>query len=198
MMKFRFFLRLDKEEKWLEHMAQKGWMLSKKSMLYHFCKAVPEKRTIRIDYREMKSAKDFSDYCTLFEDSGWKHIAGTRYSGMQYFLKMKDDGAGDIFSDTISRAGRYKRLSHMWLSGAIVFLPLIPVLNFDTMFSPKEWYYTPGLWELEGVRFWQAFLFETPFALMRGIGCLLPIAGTLIYIGFAMKLRALYRSEIMN
>lgn len=198
MKKFRFFLRLDKEEKWLERMAGDGWMLSGKSMLYHFCKAVPENRTIRIDYREMKSAKDFSDYCALFEDSGWRHIAGTRHSGMQYFLKMNDDGAGDIFSDTISRAGRYKRLSHMWLSGAIVFLPLIPVSNFDIMFSPKEWYYTPGLWELEGVSFWQSFLFETPFALMRGIGCLLPIAGALIYIGFAIKLRALYRSEIKN
>lgn len=93
----------------------------------------------------------------------WKHIAGTKSSGTQYFLKINGDGTEDIFSDTLS--------------------------------APREWYLTPGLWELKGISFWWAFLFETPFALMRGIGWLIPIAAMLICVGFAMKSRSLYRSD---
>lgn len=202
MKKLRFFLRFEKEEKWLEHMAEQGWMLSRKSLFYDFKRCVPKTQTIRLDYREMKSAKDFSDYCTLFEDSGWKHIAGTKHSGTQYFLKAKDTGTEDIFSDTLSRAGRYKRLSYAWLSSAIAFTPMLVVygneINLYTMSIPKNWYFTPGLWQLEGISFWWAFLFETPFALMRGIGWLIPIAAILICIGFSIKSQLLYRSEVFN
>lgn len=204
MKKFKLFLRFENEEKWLEHMANQGWILSRKSLFYYFRKVAPEAKTIRIDYREIKSAKDFSDYCTLFEDSGWKHIAGTKSSGTQYFLKENDDSTEDIFSDTLSRAGRYKRLSSMWLSCAIIFIPFLLSLNsggwinFNTMSAPKEWYLTPGLWKLEGLSFWWAFLFETPFALMRGIGWLIPIIMALICVGFAIKSRLLYRSETIS
>lgn len=125
MKKIKFFLQFDKEEKWLEYMANQGWMLYRKSLFYYFRKIVPETKTIRIDYREIKSKKDFLDYCALFEDSGWKHIAGTKSSGTQYFLKMNNNSMEDIFSDTFSRAGRYKRLSNMWLSCASIFIPLL-------------------------------------------------------------------------
>lgn len=197
MVKFKFFLRFDKEEKWLEYMASQGWLLSKKALFYFFRKIEPEAKTIRIDYREIKSAKDFLDYCTLFEDSGWKHIVGAKSSGAQYFLKINENSTEDIFSDTFSRAGRYKRLSNIWLSCAVVFVPYLISMkaNLNTVFTPKEWYITPDLWELEGISFWWAFLFETPFALMRGIGWLIPIFAILICIGFAIKSRLIYRME---
>ena len=31
----------------------------------------------------------------------------------------------------------------------------------------KSWYFTQGLWEMEGMWFWKAFIFETPFVLLR-------------------------------
>lgn len=204
MMKLKFFLRFDKEEKWLEHMASQGWLISKKAVFYFFRKIEPEAKTIRIDYREMKSAKDFLDYCTLFEDSGWKHIVGTKSSGAQYFLKTNEDSTEDIFSDALSRAGRYKRLSNIWLSCAVVFVPYLMSMkaggwiNLNTTFSPKEWYITPDLWKLDGVSFWWAFLFETPFALMRGIGWIIPIFAILICIGLTIKSRLIYRSEFQK
>lgn len=204
MKKFKLFLRFDKEEKWLEDMSAQGWTLSRKFIFYEFQKTAPERKIIRIDFRESKSKQDFIDYCTLFEDSGWKHIAGTKSSGTQYFLKMSKDSTEDIFSDTLSRAGRYKRLSDMWLSCAVAFIPLLLSMrtggwiNSDTLFTPKEWYLTPGLRELEGVSFWWAFLFETPFAIMRGIGWLFPIVAILIFAVFAIKSRILYRSEAIQ
>lgn len=204
MKKFKFFLRFDKEERWLEKMAGQGWALSGKSVFYEFQKSSPENQTIRIDFKGAKSEEDFIDYCTLFEDSGWKHIAGTKSSGTQYFRKIDENSTEDIFSDTLSRAGRYKRLADMWLFCAIIFIPLLLSMktggwiNTDALLAPKEWYLTPGLWKLNGISFLWAFLFETPFALMRGIGWLIPIIAILVCIGFAIKSRLLYRSAAIQ
>lgn len=202
MKKFRIFLRLDKEEKWLEHMASQGWLLVSKSWCYDFQKVDPENQTIRIDYRIFKSQKDFSDYCMLFEDSGWHHIAGNRNSGTQYFRKISASGTEDIFSDTLSRAGRYKRISDMWLSAVIPLVPLLTVLineeSLNYLFTPREWYFTPGLWELEGPSFWYAFLFETPLAVGRGAGWCLLVIAIIFYCIFAIKSRLLYRSAISS
>lgn len=68
----------------------------------------------------------------------------------------------------------------------------------NTVFSPKELYLTPDLWELKGVDFWWALLFETPFALMRGIGWMIPIFAILICIGLTIKSRLIYRSEFQK
>lgn len=204
MKRFKFFIDFCKEEKWLEHMAQQGWLLSDKCIFYEFHRVSPGAKTIRIDFREAQSEKDYVNYCTLFEDSGWHHIAGTKSSGAQYFLKAHSGSTEDIFSDGFSRAGRYKRLAGMWLFSAVIFIPLLLSMitggwiNTDSLFSPKEWYLTPGIWELDGLSFWWSFIFETPFALMRGIGWLLPIAAILICAGFALKSKLLYRSALQS
>ena len=204
MKRFKVFFRFDKEEKWLEHKEMEGWLLCKVSSFYYFQRIHPEVKRIRIDYRIFKSEKDFADYCTLFEDSGWQHIAGTKTSGAQYFLKVNEDSTEDIFSDMFSQAGRYKRLSNMCLHFTIPFVLLLAALiiggwvNFDTLFTPKEWYLTPGLWELRGLSFYWAFLFETPFALFRGLSWIMPIIMILLYGGFALKSRLLYYSAIKN
>lgn len=46
--------------------------------------------------------------------------------------------------------------------------------------NPKLAFFTPGLWERSGVKFWKAFLFELPFALIFRI---LPI---ILIIGYAI------------
>lgn len=198
MKKFKFFIDYDREEKWLNEMAKKGYMLEDVSCGYKFSLSNPENATIRIDYRIFKNENDFLDYCTLFEDSGWRHIAGTKYSGTQYFKKISEDSDDDIFSDAISKAGRYKRLSDMWLSIAVGLFPTLVVLiltksiNINAMFHPKSLYYTPGLWEMNGFNFWRHFLFETPFALGRGfIWTLIPLI-MILYFYFSVKAKALY------
>lgn len=47
----------------------------------------------------------------------------------------------------------------------------------------------------QGLSFWWAFLFETPFALLRGMGGLLPLVPLLLYVGFAVKAWQLYKRE---
>lgn len=63
---------------------KKCYELENISFGYKFGSMEPEDVTVRIDYRIFKSKEDFVDYCTLFEDSGWKHLAGNKNSGVQY------------------------------------------------------------------------------------------------------------------
>lgn len=202
MTKFKMFFNFDKEEKWIGKMAEQGYQLKSTSFGYNFYSSQPENAVFKIDYRTFKSDRDFLEYCTLFEDSGWQHIAGTKQSGSQYFKKIRPDGNEDIFSDSFSRAGRYKRLSNMWLSLSVVWLPFIVVMftsgsmKINGFLNPKALYLTPGLWEMSGFNFWRHFLFETPFALLRGYSLFLCIAVVFLYVFFAIKSWLLYRKTL--
>ena len=56
--------------------------LTRKTMFgYEFEPTKPDHAKIKVDYRTFKKQEDFEDYCALFEDSGWEHIAGTKSSG---------------------------------------------------------------------------------------------------------------------
>ncbi|MGN7298583.1 DUF2812 domain-containing protein [Ferdinandcohnia sp. SAFN-114] len=202
MRKLKLFLNFEKEETWLSEMATKGYEFVGKSFTYQFRPTEPENVNIRIDYRKFKSKEDFIDYITLFEDCGWKHIAGTKSSGTQYFKKVSESADVDIFSDSDSRAFRYKRLSKMYLSLAICYLPiLIALFNNDhqyasALLNPKELYYTPGLWEKTGMDFWGAFLFETPFALFRGIVVFCFPIMVMLYFIFSIKADQNYKNSL--
>lgn len=202
MKKFRVFINFDKEEQWLSQMAAQGYELTKVSFGYTFRKAAPASEQIRIDYRNFKNQQDFVDYITLFEDSGWKHIAGTKNSGVQYFKQIGSHSSSEIFSDHLSKAGRYKQASNMWLTLAVVFFPILiannqPLFDWSVILHPKQFYLTPGLWEMTGAKFWRAFLFETPFAIFRGYTWLFILICILTYAWFAYKSWRLYK-DAMN
>jgi Protein of unknown function (DUF2812) len=175
MKKLRFFFDFDKEENWLQKMAAKGWQLESVFLTYTFRKTTPDTPLIRMDYHAFYSQSRYQDYLTLFEDSGWKHIAGYKSMGMQYFMRIRDDASEDIFSDTASKAGRYKRVSEMWLSlfvcYIVIFSSFISNSSLMTMlhyiFHPETAFLTPGLWSLTGSDFWSAFFKELPFAFPR-------------------------------
>lgn len=196
---FKCFINYDKEEKWLNEMAQKGYELVSVSPGYKF-KHTEEKGTvIRIDYRTFKCQADFVDYCTLFEDSGWKHIWGTKYSGPQYFKRVDENAGDDIFSDEISKAGKYRRISDMWMTLATSYIPIFVALLFtgnidiNKVLNPKLLYYTPGLWEQTGSKFWFQFLFETPFAIGRGVLWMIFPIMIIFSLVFSIKAKRLYK-----
>ncbi|PES61794.1 hypothetical protein CN507_27610 [Bacillus cereus] len=201
MWRLKFFLDFEKEEKWLEEMVWKGYQLKSNTFGYKFRIAKPEDATIKIDHRIFNRRKDFINYCTLFEDSGWKHIAGNWWSGTQYFKKVDEESEDDIFSDQMSRAGKYKRLSKTFLELAICYLPLLILFMFNNtidlgaFLNPKDVYYTPGLWDMHGAAFVGSFLFETPFALMRGISWLFIPAAIGMFFFFSYKANRLYEER---
>jgi len=202
MRKYKCFIDYEKEEKWLNGMARRGYILKSVGWGYRFERGEADKSPIRIDCRTFKKRSDFINYCTLFNDSGWKHIAGSYYSGTQYFKKCSGNATDDIFSDSPSKAGRYRRLSRVWLTLALSYLPILAALfatgavNIEGFVNPRLLYYTPGLWEKAGADFWRAFLFETPFAFFRGFLWLLFPALIILYLVFALKTHHAYKKQM--
>ncbi len=198
MRKMKFFADLDQEERWLNDMAKQGYVLSGKSFGYTFEQVEHNDAVIRIDYRTFQRKDDFHDYVALFEDSGWTHLAGTRHSGTQYFMKNKASSSDDIFSDIDSKAGRYKRFADMWASISAGFIPILFVfyitdtVNPARILDPKSLYYTPGLWEKAGWDFWFSFLFETPFALIRGFSWWFIVLTVVLAVYFQVKAKRQY------
>jgi len=167
--RFKIFINYDEEEKWLNSMLKRGYELKSKQFGYKFQHVEPQDNTIRVDYRTFKTSKDFIDYCYLFQDSGWKHIAGTKSSGAQYFKRIGENSEEDIFSDNKSKVERYKREANAYMLLALVFIPIFfSILGKYMYININSFYHTPGLWQRSGIPFWGGFLFETPFAFCRG------------------------------
>ncbi|MBO1003888.1 DUF2812 domain-containing protein [Pseudogracilibacillus auburnensis] len=202
MWKFKLFIHFDKEEKWLNEMAKDGYHLEKASFGYQFQIGKPEDATIKVDYRKFKNRDDFVDYCTLFADSGWQHIAGNKSSGYQYFKKVDESGLDNIFSDKVSNAGKYQRLSKMFLEIALLYVPVLivfilsDIIDIEAFINPKKLYFTPGLWEMTGTSFWFSFLFETPFAFMRGFAWFFIPVTMLLCLAFGVKANSLYKKSL--
>src|SRR5699024_2055771 len=174
MYKFRMFVDFDKEENWLEQMARNGYHLKSTAFGYRFESGSPEDATIKIDYRTFERKTDFVDYCAMFEDSGWKHLAGTKNSGHQYFQRKHEAAGEDIFSYDESKASRYNRFADVSLKFAMSCFPLFysfdvkDAIDFTSCMSPEALYYTPRFWHRPCMLLLFSFLLEAQFAVTLG------------------------------
>src|SRR5690625_4174860 len=107
--KMKFFRDFDKEEAWLNRMAADGLLLTKAGLRYQFEPVAPGSAVVRVDYQPSMPQSDFDDYVTLFADSGWHHLDGSRLGGPQYFASTSTNANTEIFSDEASKAQRYRR-----------------------------------------------------------------------------------------
>ncbi|WLV25191.1 DUF2812 domain-containing protein [Aciduricibacillus chroicocephali] len=162
MKKFRIFFDIEKEEQWLNEQLHKGYYCTKVSGwgVYTFEKTL-KNYVIRLDYRDHLSKEKFEEYKEIYEDFGWSCIKGPWMSGIRYWQK-EDDGQNEIFSDRESKRCYYKRLMNYSFALLLLFL----MLSYST-FRDSGLYMTQGLWSMKGSLFWKAFIFETPFALIR-------------------------------
>ncbi|MGY3748914.1 DUF2812 domain-containing protein [Vagococcus acidifermentans] len=180
MKKFRLFLSLDKEEEWINAIQETGYeLVSVNSVIpiYTFMKLSSKETLIpyvRLDFREKSMNKtNYEDYVTLFSDSGWKLIKGSRSGGSQYFQQKRPDVTREIFSDKDSQESVKRRYVKFCYSYGFLFLLYFYLFyrnqsgNLSNLLDFKSWYLTPNIWNLKGHSFLFAFLFETPFALLR-------------------------------
>lgn len=171
MKKFKLFVDVNKEEIWLNEMAKKGYECTHIGATgYSFRKNPTEIYTIRIDSQTFSSKEKYASYIQLYEDFGFEHIAGSRWSALQYWKKKaKEDD--DLFSDFDSKQAYYRRMLDYYAGVAICFSVIAFTLfkgsGSLSPFSLKGAYLTPGLWEKTGIDFVTSFLFETPFAIFR-------------------------------
>jgi len=187
MLKFKIYLNFDKEEKYLNEMAAKGYLLKSHSALgiYRFTESTPQKLNYKVDYKVFKSRRDFEDYKALFEDAGWVHISGTKTGGNQYFLpKDATNASAEIFSTRESAALRYKKLyEYCFLNLIIASFYVTAIFSLYGFNLSAFGFLTPGLWQRTGPNFWFGFFFELPFVIFR-VGMLLLLVGMGVLYGY--------------
>ncbi len=170
MKKYKVFFDLEKEEKWLNEQLQKGYRCTNINSLGRYTFEKNNKRYVmRLDYQDSLPKEKFAEYKEMYEDFGWSCIKGSRLGGIKYWQK-EEDGRNEIYSDRQSTSQYYKRLMN-YSSGLAIL-----ILLFSYMFyKDSGLYLTEGLWDMEGSLFWKAFLFETPFVLLRSLPVLMAI-----------------------
>jgi hypothetical protein len=193
MRKFKIIADFEKEEHFLNDMAEKGYYLEKYNSLgvYTFRRIEPQKLSYRIDFRTFSNNAQFENYCTLFQDAGWEHVYGTRRSGSQYFLPIPGKAqTDDIFSDKKSKAGRYRRFSKQ--CGASLLWMIVWLMLLQPSWSGKTWYFT-ALRNMPGSLLWKAVLFETPFIILCAAPAVVLFLLAALYGYWALKARNLYK-----
>lgn len=199
MKKFKMFLNLDKEEKWINEMLKKGFLLNGYFLNYRFEKTEETSGVIKSDFRTFSKKSDYEDYKLMFEDSGWKYLAGSQSNGTHFFLKRDAEYTEDIFSDDESKYMREKRYMQFWFFMTLFFSVIVhPIEKIGWLLDPKSMYLTPGLWEKTGGEFWSAFWFETPFVVLRMIipGLFVLMLFFMIYSSYLVSKRKYKKSAL--
>ncbi len=112
----------EKEEKWLEEMSLKGWHLVKLApFFYKFRMGPPRRMVYRLDYK-MTLDKDYAEYQTIFNDSGWELVA-TMSNWHYYRIEPENERIPEIYNTNHARAQKYRRL----------LMALLPILVIITV-----------------------------------------------------------------
>jgi hypothetical protein len=175
MKKYKIFFNTLKEEKWIQEMADNGWLIEELGLGYTFREVEKKEYNLKMDYRIFAKQDEFEAYVTMHEDFGWSHLAGNKSSGSQYFIHEDLDMDNELFSDEDSIKARIIRIRAMLRQSMAIAMVLLIVLlsqesiTLSALINPKKLYLTPGLWNMTGSTFWSEFWMETPFALFRGL-----------------------------
>lgn len=169
MKRFKVFFNIDKEEQWLNEQLQKGYRCTNINGLGIYTFEKTDKRYVmRLDYQDYLPKKKLVEYKGIYEDFSWNYIKGAWLSGTRYWQK-EDDDQNEIFSDRQSMGNYYKRLM-----GYSFWLGML-CLAYSYMLYRDSGLYHEGLWSMEGALFGKAFLFETPFVLLKLLPALMVI-----------------------
>ena len=119
----------EKEERWLNTMAQSGWVLTKVGFCtYHFAPCQPGEYTIRLEMH----APD-RDYLQFMEGIGAEYVG--RMVQWVYFRRKAELGQFDLFSDIDSKIGHLKKIGTTLcvIGGANLVIGLINSFNTTHM-----------------------------------------------------------------
>ena len=123
--KWWFVWDFEKEEQWLNTMAQSGWVLDGVGVCtYHFIPCEPGEYTVRL---EMHSPDD--DYIRFMQETGAEYMG--RMVQWVYFRKKVRYGEFDLFSDLDSRIAHLDRIGKALaaVGGANLLIGLVNTWN---------------------------------------------------------------------
>ena len=115
----------EKEEQWLNTMAQSGWVLDKLGLCkYEFVACEPGEYTVRLEMRDHDQ-----EYIDFIAETGAEYVG--RMAKWIYFRKKAADGPFDIFSDIDSRIAHLDKIGKMLgiVGGANMGIGLMNILT---------------------------------------------------------------------
>ncbi|KMY32819.1 hypothetical protein ACZ11_12080 [Lysinibacillus xylanilyticus] len=115
---YRFFLDYEKEEAWVNDMAEQGWHL-KCTMVGYFIfeKGEPGQYIYRNELIKGKS----QDYFDFLESMNIEFVS--KFGVWAYYRKKKSEGPFELFSDSSSKIKYLKSISRLFI--AVTFLNLL-------------------------------------------------------------------------
>lgn len=122
MTKWWWAWNFDKEEEWLNEMAEKGYaLIDAWACFYTFEKTEPGEYIIRLEYQN-----EGVDYLDFLKDIGAERVA--RYAGWNFFRRKSSLGPFDIYSDLSSKIAHLKKIER--LLAALGFMNLgVGIIN---------------------------------------------------------------------
>ena len=109
----------DKEEKWLNQMAESGWALKSVGFCrYTFEACEPGEYIVRLEMHGVNSSD--SSYVSFMEETGAEYIG--RVFQWMYFRRKSELGPFDIFSDIDSKRDHLRRINKMTLIAGLTNL----------------------------------------------------------------------------
>lgn len=150
---------LEKEEKWLNEMAEKGLcLISVGFFRYEFEECEPGEYRICVQMLERTSEHPESkNYIELIEDTGAEQVCA--YNCLVYFRKKASDGSFELFSDNASRI--------KYISSIIKFISFSPFLLLVGVMSLQLFLQNPD--DIFDILHLVIALFEIPLGLSGSI-----------------------------
>ena len=122
----------DKEERWLNSMAQQGWVLDRVGFCrYEFVRCEPGEYIVRLEMREHDEG-----YLSFMADTGAEYVG--RMVKWIYFRRKAELGAFDIFSDLDSRIAHLDGIRKT-LKGVGIANLVIGLANSINPYVPLGW-----------------------------------------------------------
>lgn len=124
----------DKEEKWLNEMAAKGFALVGVGFCcYEFEKCQPGEYEIKLQLLENRPCNPESqNYISFVEETGAEHVGS--YLSWVYFRKKKSEGVFELFSDFDSIIKQLRRIISMMMALTVANL-CIGISNISIFLS---------------------------------------------------------------
>lgn len=107
---YRFFVDYEKEERWVNEMADRGWNLKKAIVgFFVFEKGTPQQYIYRNEFVNRKS-KDYFEFLEMMNIE-----CVYKFGGWAYYRKPKTEGPFELFSDTTSKISYIKSMNRIFI-----------------------------------------------------------------------------------